>query len=38
MNIYSYYGLKDFVICTGYKNGLINQYFDRTVSTKIEEQ
>jgi glucose-1-phosphate cytidylyltransferase len=33
MNIYSYYGLKDFIICTGYKNHLINEYFHRMKST-----
>ena len=32
MNIYSYYGLKDFIICTGYKNHLINEHFDKMKS------
>lgn len=27
MKIYSFWGLKDFIICTGYKGEFINQYF-----------
>ena len=34
MNIYSGYGFKDFIICTGYKSNLINKYF-KSLSHKI---
>ena len=27
MKIYSFYGIKDFIICCGYKKTLIEQYF-----------
>ena len=27
MKIYSYYGFKDFVLCLGYKGGMIKEYF-----------
>ena len=27
MKIYSFYGIKDFIICLGYKGNLINQFF-----------
>ena len=34
MNIYSGYGYKDFIICTGYKSNLVNKYF-KSLSHKI---
>ena len=42
MNIYSYYGLNDFIICLGYKGNMIKRYFsdlylqssDYTINTK----
>ena len=27
MNLYSYYGINDFIICLGYKGNLIKEYF-----------
>ena len=43
MNIYSYYGFNDFIICLGYKGNIIKRYFsdlylqssDYTINTKI---
>lgn len=35
MKIYSHYGYKNFYICTGYKNDLIEKYFKQIKSSKI---
>ena len=45
MNIYSYYGFNDFIICLGYKGNIIKKYFseiylqtsDYTINTKKGE-
>ena len=29
MKIYSYYGIKDFIICAGYKKEIIKEYFKK---------
>ena len=29
MNIYSYYGYKDFILCLGYKGKIIEEYFKK---------
>lgn len=34
MQIYSFYGIKDFIICCGYKSNIIKNYFDKSFFLK----
>jgi glucose-1-phosphate cytidylyltransferase len=37
MKIYSHYGFKDFIICSGYKKNIINKYFKKNASACNKE-
>lgn len=37
MKIYSYYGINDFIICAGYKNEIIKNYFKKNFNNNIEK-
>jgi glucose-1-phosphate cytidylyltransferase len=37
MKIYSYYGIKDFIICAGYKNEIIKAYFKKNFSNNVDK-